>query len=238
MCTNTLCHQFWSRRKSATKRESCLRLRCGFQCVKSRVDLVPPCQTTPQPTQLTMYPLEDTSSLTLLTLAAAIVTEQDQKDSRLSWKQCNLTIEGRRRRDRCYPRSAIKPYSKSPFVYLLNSRNDQALLNATGVDFDEFNQLLIQFQPVFDSFTVDESTGKIVAKTRHNKGRKRSIDAKGALGLVLMWYRTKGPCNRMLPLVFGLTFTSMMKWLLFAKKCLFVALRDYTPSTMQISTTK
>jgi DDE superfamily endonuclease len=176
-----------------------------------------------------MYLLEDTSSLTLLTLAAAILIEQDQKNSRLSWKQHNLTIEGRRRRDRRYPRSAIKPYSKSPFVYLLNSRNDQALLNATGVDFDEFNQLLIQFQPVFDSFTVDESTGKIVAKTRYNKGRKRSIDAKGALGLVLMWYRTKGPCNRTLPLVFGLTFTSMMKWLLFAKKCLFVALRDYAP---------
>jgi DDE superfamily endonuclease len=33
----------------------------------------------------------------------------------------------------------------------------------------------------------------------------------------------------MLPLVFGLTFTSMTKWLLFAKKCLFVALRDFAP---------
>jgi hypothetical protein len=45
----------------------------------------------------------------------------------------------------------------------------------------------------------------------------------------LMWYRTKGPCNRTLPLVFGLTSTSMTKQLLFAKKCLFVVLRDYVP---------
>jgi hypothetical protein len=45
---------------------------------------------------------------------------------------------------------------------MLNSRNDQALLNVTGVDFTEFDLLLNRFQPLFESFTVNESTGTVV----------------------------------------------------------------------------
>jgi hypothetical protein len=68
-------------------------------------------------------------------------------------------------------------------------------LNATGVDYNEFNQLLGEFQQIFDTHTVEESTGRIVEKTTNNKGKNPSIDARGAFGLVLMWYRTKGPSN-------------------------------------------
>ena len=44
----------------------------------------------------------------------------------------------RRKRDRRIPRVALKHYSTSPFEYLYNSLNDQALLNATGCDHRAF----------------------------------------------------------------------------------------------------
>jgi hypothetical protein len=133
---------------------------------------------------------------------------------------------------------ALRTYEESPFAFLLASRNDQALLNATGVDHAEFSSLLSKFQPLFDCYTVDERTGAIVEKPTANRGRKRSIDAAGALGLVLMWYRTKGAVTRTLPLIFGLTLTPMVKWLRFAKVCLFEALADFAPKMPSVEQTR
>jgi hypothetical protein len=88
--------------------------------------------------------------------------QRPKAHQRLSWKQHFLSIEGRRMRDQRYPKVSLCLYGKSPFVYMLNSRNDQALLNVTGVDFTEFDLLLNRFQPLFESFTVNESTGTVV----------------------------------------------------------------------------
>ncbi|KAG7336804.1 DDE superfamily endonuclease [Nitzschia inconspicua] len=163
----------------------------------------------------------------LLLLAGYLLLEEEEE--KRAWKQSTLSLEGRRRRDRRYPRKALKSYFESPFVHLFDSGDDQALLNATGVDHFEFAKVLVLFEPLFYRWTVDEATGVIVRKRYDIKGRKRSIDAKGALALVLMWYRTKGAVSRTLCLIFGLTMTPMQKWLQFAKRCLFKALKDYAP---------
>jgi hypothetical protein len=81
---------------------------------------------------------------------------------------------------------SLHSYEESPFAFLYGSKNDQALLNATGVDHAEFASLLSKFQPLFDRYTVDESTGAIVEKSSTKRGRKRLIDVAGARGLVLM----------------------------------------------------
>jgi DDE superfamily endonuclease len=160
-------------------------------------------------------------------LAAAYLIMKKKKIKKKAWKN-RLTLEGRRRRDRRYPRCSLRLYHESPFHHLFTCQNDQALLNACGVDHDEFHRLLQLFQPHFDECTFNEKTGEIYKKK--HPGRRRSIDAVGALGMVLMWYRTKGPLNRSFPLIFGLTNTPMERWLLFAKVCLLQALVNYKPT--------
>ena len=112
--------------------------------------------------------------------------------------QMNLNAVGRRRRrDRRDPRVSLRRYADSPFRHLHDSNNDQALLNATGVDHAEFRNLLAAFKPIFDAHRIDESTGYVLEKKKAMdgskfRGRQRSVDAVGCLGLVLMWFRTTG----------------------------------------------
>ena len=165
----------------------------------------------------------------------AILAEEEEKERHKSWKQRELSLEGRRRRDRRYPRVSLKYYPASPFKYLYDSGNDQALLNATGVDHAEFTRILEKFQPIFDNHKFDMETGRIGTRKKTSdgtgyRGRPRTIDAIGALGLVLVWYRTTGAVNRTLPLIFGLTESPMERWLRFGKRCLFVALQEYKPT--------
>ena len=162
-----------------------------------------------------------------LLLAAAVLIAKKKKHQRQWWKE-RLTLEGRQRRDRRYPRSALRAYNESSFKYMFDSSSDQALLNACGVDHQEFLQLLGLFQPLFDAHTFDEQTGEVFRKKQI--GRPRSIDAVGALGMLLMWYRTKGPLNRSFPLIFGVTNSPMHRWLKLSKVCLLKALQKYKPT--------
>jgi hypothetical protein len=139
------------------------------------------------------------------------------------------TEEGRQRRDKRYPRAALKFYNNSPFKYLYNSGNDQALLNACGVDHEEFSKLLELFEPLYRTYTFDESTGQIKKKSQYNRGHPRSIDAIGCLGLVLFWYRTKGAAGRTICLVFGITNSPLERWLRFGKLLLYQSLQAYKP---------
>jgi hypothetical protein len=128
----------------------------------------------------------------------------------------------------------LKYFHESSFKHLFDTGNEQALLNATGVDHEEFNKLLALFKPIFDSHMLDETTGFIRKKKKSvaagYRGRPRSIDAAGCLGLILLWYRTTGAVNRSLPLIFGLTQTPTDRWLKFGRRCLFVALQQYKPT--------
>ncbi|KAG7346001.1 DDE superfamily endonuclease [Nitzschia inconspicua] len=164
--------------------------------------------------------------------AATTKQEEEEEEKKKDWYQARLS------RDRRYPRQSSKSYYESPFVHLFESGDDQALLDATGVDHFEFEKILSLFEPLFDKWTVDEETGEIVRKRNRSEGRRRSIDAKGALGLVLIWYRTNGAFNRTLCLCFGLPMTPMENWLKFAKRCLFKALREYAPKMPTEETTK
>ena len=72
-----------------------------------------------------------------------------------------LSNEDKRRQDRRTPRIAIRRYSKSAFLYLYESGNNQALLNCCGVDHPTFLELLDMFAPVFNLNMFDENTGRI-----------------------------------------------------------------------------
>jgi hypothetical protein len=80
---------------------------------------------------------------------AQLEDEAEKNQRKQQWKQRMLTEEGRRRRDKRYPRAALKFYNDSPFKYLYDSGNDQALLNACGVDHEEFSKLLDLFEPLY-----------------------------------------------------------------------------------------
>mgnify|MGYP000125822197 FL=1 len=140
-----------------------------------------------------------------------------------------MSMEEKRRRDRRIPRCALGPYLKSPFHFLFNSGNDQALLNATATDHKVFANLVALFQPWYDRYTFDKETGEIrlikVSRNGKKYGRKRELDAVGCLGLVLHWFRTRGSCARALSMAFGTTSTPLYKWLKFGRRVLLVALQ-------------
>ena len=127
-------------------------------------------------------------SLELFTYAYLILEDDLDKPE--------LSLEDKRRRDRRTPRIALRKYSKSSFLYLYQSGNNQALLNCCAVDHRVFRELLNMFKPIFKSYRYDENSGQLrkLKKTPWGgqKGRKRDMDAVGTLGLVLYWYRTRG----------------------------------------------
>ena len=97
-----------------------------------------------------------------LFLATILVLKEEEEADQppQQWTIRSLDLEGPRRRDRRYPRISLRPYVESPFKYLLDSGNDQALLNATGVDHEEFMRLLDLFQPIFERHVIVERTGR------------------------------------------------------------------------------
>ena len=152
----------------------------------------------------------------------------------LATEDGQLSPEDRRRRDRRTPRLALRKYNQSAFYYLFGSGNEQALLNCCGVDHSVFRKLLVVFEPVWKSHTIDRSTGRIKKLKQSSAhglrfGRKREIDATGSLGLVLYWYRTRGSVARSTAMAFGLTSSPMYSWLKFSRWILLYGLQ-YHPS--------
>jgi hypothetical protein len=142
-----------------------------------------------------------------------------------------LSLEGRRRRDRRIPRVSLQDYSASAFKTVLDSNNDQALLNACGHDHASFQCLLELFEPIYCSHFLNRDSGFIepvtLLGTGKRKGRPRHLDAAGCLGLVLMWYRTRGAVSRTLCMMFGLTLTQMQRWLKVGKRILLCVLQHH-----------
>jgi hypothetical protein len=105
--------------------------------------------------------------MNLMVLAAFLLFAEDEDDDDgdgRSWHHRALTLEGRRRLDRRYPWASLKCYLDSSFKHLFDTGNEQALLNATGVDHEEFNRLLAVFKPIFDGHLLDERTWLIEKK--------------------------------------------------------------------------
>jgi hypothetical protein len=151
-----------------------------------------------------------------------------------------MSMEEKRRRDRRIPRCALGPYNKSPFHYLFNSGNDQALLNATATDHRVFRQLLSLFKPWYDRYMFDEDTGvtRLIKLSSNGKpkGRPRQLDAVGCLGLVLFWYRSNGSCARAMSMAFGTTSTPLYKWLKFGRRVLLSALQHVPQAKVSLPT--
>eukprot|EP00536_Pseudo-nitzschia_multiseries_P002175 jgi/Psemu1/5036/gm1.5036_g len=75
----------------------------------------------------------------------------------------------------------------SPFLYLFNSGNVQALLNCFGVNYKVFAELLDLFQPIFDSYTINRDTNAIHMRKIATTGRKPEANA--TCCLVYKWLK-------------------------------------------------
>jgi hypothetical protein len=70
-----------------------------------------------------------------------------------------------------------------------------------------------------------------------NRGRPRMIRPEDSLGLVLAWTRTRGLLI-VLQLIFGMTYTNLNDYLLFAKRIIIMVLREHPLAEVQIPSTK
>jgi DDE superfamily endonuclease len=155
---------------------------------------------------------------------------------RLSFK-AKLNLEGRRRRDRRIPRSALLHPSQSAWMNLHESGSDQALITVTGFDHEAFANLVALFEPWFESHSpwVGHKDGSRYRSLDPDKstGRKRLIDAKTCLGLVLAWYRFRGG-GFILQGWFGLTGNHASVWIRFGRRGLFLVLKDHEHARVEI----
>ena len=137
-----------------------------------------------------------------------------------------LDEEGRLRRDRRLPRAALLQPCDSPWERLFCSMNDQALITITGFDHAAFASLLALFSPWFSAHTPWTGGRKPFVKLLprgQGRGRNRIISDRTCLGLVLAWYRFRGP-EYILQGWFGFTGTHANTWLRFGRRGLLIVL--------------
>jgi hypothetical protein len=147
-----------------------------------------------------------------------------------------LSQEQKKRRQKRIPRVALLHPHQSSWRKLYTSRNDQALITFTGLDVNAFDALLTRFAPVFDTFTPYKSSdGFYLIKNDLNKGRKRLIDARDCLGLVLAWTRTRGS-QMVLQMLFGMTGTCVSDYIQFGIKILVQVLQELEEAKVYIPT--
>lgn len=147
-----------------------------------------------------------------------------------------LSQEQKRRRQKRIPRVSLLLPHQSSWRKLYTSRNDQALITFTGLDVNAFDALLTRFAPVFDVFTPYKSSdGFYFIKNDLNKGRKRLIDARDCLGLLLAWTRTRGS-QMVLQMLFGMTGTCVSDYIQFGIKILVQVLQELEEAKVYIPT--
>ena len=134
-----------------------------------------------------------------------------------------LSESDRRRRSGYYPRSVLHHPLCSAWRKLVSSEDDRSLIQATGLDFRTFRFLLHRFAPIYEKYSFYSKDGRI-KEVRANTGRPRSLNAEAALGLILMWTRTRG-VNSSLSLIFGVTLPRVDLWRCFALRVLLSVLK-------------
>jgi hypothetical protein len=132
----------------------------------------------------------------------------------------------KRLRYRRIPRCALVDTRQSSFQRLLLSRNDQAFITFTGLDFSNFQYLLNKLTPLYNRYSPYSQSGKItVIRDRVvKKGRPRSLGPADCLGLVLGYTRTKGSLFA-LQMVFGATHSVLCLFLKYSMRILFRVLK-------------
>ena len=150
-----------------------------------------------------------------------------------------LSVEERRLRDRRTPRTALRKHHHSPFKFLCDSGNDQALMTCCACTHSVFNEMLTAFEPHFKRCTFDRNgtTRKIkVTRTGKLKGRPGESDAIGCLGLVMCWCRTKGSCARSSSFAFGQTSSPPCYWLKFGRRVLSFSMQTHPNAEVRVPT--
>jgi hypothetical protein len=102
------------------------------------------------------------------------------------------------------------------------------MITLTGFDHAKFNSLCEIFTPVFESYTPFVPSGVSCFKCtkEQNRGRPWMIWPEDSPGIVLAWTRTRGSLM-ILQLIFGMTYTNLDDYLLFAKRIIVVVLQDH-----------
>ena len=99
-----------------------------------------------------------------------------------------------------------------------------------------------QYEVAYYYYTFDTDARIIRPKrlTREGKPeeRPRDMTACGCLGLVLMWYCTRGSCARSSALMFGQTSTPLYKWLKFCRKVLLHVLTRDSRAKVKLSSSE
>jgi hypothetical protein len=137
------------------------------------------------------------------------------------------------------PRCSLLDQSRSAWCHLYESGNDQGMITLNGFDHATFNLLCEIFTPIFNSYTPFVPTG--VSCFEHtkeqNRGRNRMIQPEDGLGLILAWTRTRGSLMA-LQLIFGMTYTNLDDYLLFAKRIIVMVLWEHPMAKVQIPSSK
>ena len=150
-----------------------------------------------------------------------------------SYHQGLSSTEAKTRRQRCIPRVALHFPKDSAWRKLYESKDDQALITFTGLDHDTFSFIENKFRPYFDGYSPHSNDSYLKQKVNHEMGRKRLIDAKDCLGLVLAWTRTRGS-QMVLQIIFGMTQSSVSVYLHFAINLLVIVLEDIEEAKVKI----
>lgn len=111
---------------------------------------------------------------------------------RASAFQYNLTLDGRRRRNRCIPFCALQQPTMSPFQFLFCSWNDEALITPTGFDHKAFLYPLGPFQKYYKLYTPYNQVGTVQILRWRDCVRLRSLNPTQCLGLFLMRHKARG----------------------------------------------
>ena len=145
-----------------------------------------------------------------------------------------LSLQARRNRSGTIRRKALLPYSQSPFLYLYQSGQDDAMITLTGFNYAAFHKLLGLFEAFFEAYTPHSKSGFVKRRNMSDKrGRPRNIDAKGCLGLYLTWTRTRGSLKT-LQMIFGIVNTKLYMWLRFGRRILCRILRSHADAIIQL----
>ena len=133
------------------------------------------------------------------------------------WFYNHLSELERRRRQRQIPLSALLLPSQSAWRRAYHANCNQAMITLTGLDCATFAFILQDFEFCFDNYSPYSMDGTIfrVEKFGRRKGRPRLVQASDALGLVLVWTRTRGS-KFVLEVIFGMTQTCVSLYLSFS----------------------
>ena len=125
------------------------------------------------------------------------------------------------RRIQCF---CLTSTTKSAWKKVKASQCDAAMITLTGLDCISFNKFESEFEPYFHQLTplTDDGEMRLVKAQKFmvRTGRTRSITHADCLALMLIWLRTRGSTFT-LQMMFGLTATSISKYLWFSH-CLLI----------------